>query len=116
MSSRFARPPERFPDNCPECGGKGGHRGSCSHSGLVGPIADRRQRAREAAQDSAQVVQSWAIGAIETGIEVATQVKITEDIVEAFMLADTRKYPDDPMPDEEMIKAAFRAAGFEVVE
>lgn len=35
---RFERegvsPPGRFPDGCPECGGKGGHPVSCSHSGM----------------------------------------------------------------------------------
>lgn len=78
------------------------------------PIADRRQRAREAAQDSAQVVQSWAIGAIETGIEVATQVKITSDIIRKF--ADAYDVSALAAGTAESLKVAFRAAGFEVVE
>lgn len=29
-----AKPPGRFPDGCPECGGVGGHPAECPHSGL----------------------------------------------------------------------------------
>lgn len=33
-SGKFEKPPTRFQGPCPECGGTGGHRGTCSHSGL----------------------------------------------------------------------------------
>ena len=64
------------------------------------PIADRRQRAREAFHDGESDLD-WAI-------EVATQVKITADVLRPAALG----YP----VVEEIVKAAFRAAGFEVVE
>lgn len=76
-------------------------------------LEDRRQRAREAAQDSGSVTQSWALGAIDVGIEVATRVKITEDIISAATAAIGRGYGAS-LP--KAIEAAFRAAGFEVVE
>lgn len=70
---------------------------------------DRRQRAREAAQDSADVTQSWALGAIEVGIETATRVQITPEISGAYLAA---------LRGERSVvsglEAAFRAAGFEV--
>jgi len=31
----LVKPPTRFKDACPECGGKGGHTAKCSHSGRV---------------------------------------------------------------------------------
>lgn len=77
-------------------------------------IDDRRQSAREAAQDSADVTQSWALGAIEVGIEVATRVKITDDIIETAQQAEPFwNSVDEARP---VLIAAFRAAGFEVVE
>jgi hypothetical protein len=79
----------------------------------IDPIADRRQRAREAAADecpSPYVVRD-AIHDIEAAIEVATQVKITDDIIDAY-------YNDFPASAsaKERATALLRAAGFEVVE
>lgn len=74
------------------------------------PIEDRRQRARiEYYDDCARrrdAVEGSAI-ALDAAIEVATQVKITDDIVRsAYGLIDPR----------EMARVMFAAAGFEVVE
>ena len=77
---------------------------------MTNPIADRRQRAREAYHDKmAEIAATTVTGfpAIEEAIEVATQVKITDDIVRsAYGLIDPR----------EMARVMFAAAGFEVVE
>lgn len=68
---------------------------------------NRRERARDAA---------WAAGddrqaSVEAAINSATQVKITDDIVNAARRASTIGF-ETPSG----IKAAFRVAGFEVVE
>jgi hypothetical protein len=76
------------------------------------PVADRRQRAREAAQDECPnpYVARDAQDGIEAAIEVATQVKITDDIYTEFVeRTKTGTFHDG-------VIAAFRAAGFEVVE
>lgn len=69
-------------------------------------LTDRRQRAREAYYDEPE----FSIRHLDAAIEVATQVKITDDIIHAACqyatVADMTS----------AIKAAFRAAGFEVVE
>lgn len=67
---------------------------------------NRRERARDAA---------WAAGddrqaSVEAAINSATQVKITDDIVRAAAIQG----PDGVVA--EILKVAFRAAGFEVVE
>lgn len=77
----------------------------------VDPIADRRQRAREAYNDAiVEMYNDLELGTnsrFELAIEVATQVKITDDIVRsAYGLIDPR----------EMARVMFAAAGFEVVE
>ena len=77
---------------------------------LTDPLADRRQRALEAGWDTDD-----RQGGIETAIETATRVKITEDIIDAA-------YGEVPWEATErgdvhdIVKAAFRAAGFEVEE
>lgn len=70
------------------------------------PIADRRQRAYEAMHDEASA--TGKVANVEVAVETATQVKITADILRSAALG----YPIV----EEIVKAAFRAAGFEVVE
>lgn len=81
------------------------------------PIADRQQRAREAGQDEfsssygGMLSRADMIDAIDAAIEVATQVKITDDIVNAARRASTIGF-ETPSG----LIAAFRAAGFEVVE
>lgn len=69
-------------------------------------LLDRQQRAREAGQD--HLTDYDAAPGIEAAIETATRVKITRDI----LLAAAREYP----VVGEIVKAAFRAAGFEVEE
>ena len=85
---------------------------------LTDPLADRRQRALEAAHDEigpTNVIRADAIRAIDQAIETATRVKITEDIIDAA-------YGEVPWEATErgdvhdIVKAAFRAAGFEVEE
>lgn len=71
------------------------------------PIADRRQRAREAFHDGESDLD-WAI-------EVATQVKITGDILRAIGKDDLVR-PLSARTPEDIAEAVFRAAGFEVVE
>lgn len=69
------------------------------------PIADRRQRALEVFYDASG--PAGESERPEAAIEVATQVKITDDIVRsAYGLIDPR----------EMARVMFAAAGFEVVE
>lgn len=79
------------------------------------PIADRRQRALEAYNDAiVEMYNDIDLGTnsrFELAIEVATQVKITDDIVNAARRASTIGF-ETPSG----IEAAFRAAGFEVVE
>lgn len=83
---------------------------------MTDPIADRRQRAREAGQDefggSYGGVLPDAANAIDAAIEVATQVKITDDIVKAAWDSGATSFRGR----KKIIEAAFRAAGFEVVE
>lgn len=79
---------------------------------MTDPITDRQQRARiEYYDDCASrrdAVEGDAI-ALDAAIKVATQVKITKDIVQAMHDAGRNSY-------RSMAEAAFRAAGFEVVE
>jgi hypothetical protein len=71
-------------------------------AGMNDPLEDRRQRAREVYADSRG---GWEL---DEAIEVATQVKITEDIWRATGLPE--------LAARAVVSAAFRAAGFEVVE
>lgn len=74
------------------------------------PIADRRQRAREHAWDHYLPAVPGVAAGVEAAIEVATQVKITNDIVLAAK-------PVVPwLTEKDLLTRAFRAAGFEVVE
>lgn len=70
------------------------------------PIVDRRQRALEAYWDELGM-RDREVSA-QSAIEVATQVKITDDIL--GMIPATRSDAYDVACD------IFRAAGFEVVE
>lgn len=70
-------------------------------------VDDRRQRAREAGWDAADLRDHTEVPNIETAIETATRVKITPEIQAAIYGHET---------DEEALAAAFRAAGFEVEE
>lgn len=73
-------------------------------------IDDRRQRAREAYHDMSDVVDEGA--GLESAIEVATQVKITEEAIEEF-----RKYALIPRAVvENALRHTLTALGFEVIE
>jgi hypothetical protein len=88
----------------------------------VSPFDDRRQRAREAFDDAMTPLpqdvvahptlerEGWAerlLRARETAIETATRVQITDEVLHALL--GTPGTIDG-------LAAAFRAAGFEVVE
>lgn len=81
-------------------------------------LIDRRQRARVAAYDavanSTPYYQTHA--AMEAAIKVATQVKITDDIESAALDGLDSYELSHGIDFSDIIKAAFRAAGFEVVE
>lgn len=73
-------------------------------------IEDRRQRALEAGEDAGSYPYVTA-RTVEVAIEVATQVKVTHDIILAFV-----ESPGDPDDAGVALEAAFRAAGFEVIK
>lgn len=78
----------------------------------ISPLQDRRQNALEAFWDPENGNTEQRA---EEAIEVATRVKITEDVERAFDIAYMpccRTCSDRPGG----LKAAFQAAGFEVVE
>lgn len=76
-------------------------------------IADRRQRAREAFWDGTctHIRDSECRVGIDAAIEVATQVKLTPEIIEAAGAADVNS--DGP---ELIARLVLKAAGFEVIE
>jgi len=75
-------------------------------------LDDRRQNAREAGWDA--IVDVGAREALEVAIETATRVQITDEIVERMRVAvDSWTWREDT---EALARAAFEAAGFEVVE
>lgn len=69
-------------------------------------IEERRQRAREAFYDVIETTH--ADSAIEAAIETATRVQITPELLATMDPATGNR--------EARLRAAFRAAGFEVVE
>lgn len=73
------------------------------------PIADRRQRALETFEDTrASAAVEWSETGINEAIEVAMQVRITDDIIGMI--------PATPSDAYDIACDIFRAAGFEVVE
>lgn len=81
-------------------------------------IDDRRQRAAECVQDAFAPnidlgTAQTAINAAHLGIEVATQVKITAEMIQSVAVAGQIPYLYQA---EKIIKAFCAAAGFEVVE
>lgn len=82
------------------------HERLCVLVGGSEALRDRRQRAREAGQD--HLTDHDAMPGIEAAIETATRVRVTREI----QLAAAKAYPFV----DNMITAAFRAAGFEVEE
>lgn len=78
-------------------------------------VEDRRQRTREAYWDSVGPNVRPPSAAVLDAIEVATQVKITDETIEAFNGALT----EDHLEGQEVkkgITAALTALGFEVIE
>lgn len=76
-------------------------------------LFNRRQRATEAAYDADDNSShdGYSHSSIRVGIEVATQVKITDDIVKAAYDNGETSFRGR----KRIIEAAFRAAGFEVM-
>lgn len=77
-------------------------------------LDDRRQSAREAYWDARNETGVQGMIGLDDAIETATRVKITYDIVRAAEVAGGWDIPDPIY--QAMLTAAFRAAGFEVVE
>lgn len=75
---------------------------------MTNPIADRRKRAREAYYDYPERRGEHVGHPLDAAIEVATQVKITDDIWKSVGLPE--------LAARAVCEAAFRAAGFEVAE
>lgn len=78
---------------------------------MINPLEDRRQSAREAYWDDMRGLSMRTSG-IEAAIETATRVRITPAIRDAMITTMTVSLGDW----EASLAAAFRAAGFEVVE
>jgi hypothetical protein len=114
-------PPQGSPLPAIACGADDGvrssHIGSVTCSGCVAAVAldERRQRAREAGLDAysdvlaVPLASERALHAIDDAVETATRVQVTHEIVMAFLQA-----PDNPDDITGPLRAAFRAAGFEV--
>lgn len=83
--------------NCPDC---------LAIKGGMSELEDRRQRALEAAHD---VDLNDPRTDVEVAIEVATQVKLTPEIIEA---ASPMKWA----PGAATARAVLEAAGFEVID
>jgi hypothetical protein len=85
-------------------------------------LDDRKQRAREAGQDaypdSEHHCDCRAAGMVDDAIEVATRVRVDDDIVAAAREELRRQAFGwlDLRASRVIIAAAFRAAGFEVEE
>lgn len=81
-------------------------------------LEDRRQQAREAAQDEhgqSEYYGAEAANAVEAAIETATRVRITPEILAAARLAAEGSWTEEPGPRQvARLRAAFEAAGLEV--
>jgi hypothetical protein len=81
------------------------------------PLAERRQRAREAYHDGlASIDTTTGMPAVEDAIETATRVRITPETVVAFEDQEADRCCDCGSNTKAGLAAAFRAAGFEVEE
>lgn len=80
---------------------------------LIDPLADRRQRVLEAYYDRCDPVaaERGYTPALTDAIETATRVRVDHEVLMAFIQA-----PDDREDIAGPLRAAFRAAGFEVEE
>lgn len=82
-------------------------------------LADRRQRAREAAHDAATSAAPMyeLLAAVDAAVETATRVQVTPEIVDAAYRALGDAAPAYFPPERHMrtaVAAAFAAAGFEI--
>lgn len=81
-----------------------------------GELADRRQRAIEAACDQHTIASPGVGLAIELAVETATRVQVTPELLRVAQSATECDPAEcDPCIERALI-AAFRAAGFEVEE
>jgi hypothetical protein len=89
------------------------------------PLDDRRIQARSAAYAAYYVSEAvrtsaYISGMVDEAVEAATQVRITDDIIEAARSgwkSVDGSWTNNPGPRETArLKAAFEAAGFEVVD
>lgn len=77
-------------------------------------VDDRRNRARDAFYQEMIIGDQVAVRALDNVVNVATRVRMTHEIVLAFIQApDTGADQDDITGP---LRAAFEAAGFEVVQ
>jgi hypothetical protein len=86
----------------------------CASEGASEALGERRQAAREAFYDAGGPQIVGPAQALDDAIEAATRVQVTPEIIEAAILA-VQHVPVLDRP-QQAIEAAFRAAGFEVVE
>lgn len=87
----------------------------CDDPIACGARTDRRQRAREAAQDVEAANHGdlmSGVHAVEAAIETAMRVQITPEVIEAFDIE--RNGSMDAGDIDAGLRAAFEAAGFEV--
>jgi len=79
-------------------------------------IEDRRQRAREAAYDAVSRAPEYygTRAGVDAAIETATQVKITDEAIEAFDVERNGSTDAGDIPAG--LAAALAALGFEVIE
>lgn len=83
--------------------------------GADNEIDDRRQRAREAFYDTPGCVADPDT-ALTEAIETATRVQVSPDVAEAYRVRLRELLGKQTPSDELVLRAAFEAAGFEVVE
>lgn len=74
-------------------------------------IGNRRERAREAFWDAGGTVRETSI---DKAVEVATRVEITDEVIDEAKLNWSGCDCRDCL--HEIVNAAFRAAGFEVIK
>jgi hypothetical protein len=90
----------------------------CASEGASEALAERRQAAREAFCDeflSPETIRSETYRGLEMCVETATRVQVTPDLLAAIEEQSNDGWPASA-DVQAIATAAFRAAGFEVVE
>lgn len=85
----------------------------------VSPLEDRRQRAREAFYDGTELGDVVTIRALESAIETAIRVRITDEAVALVMGPLPRSFTVSPellASNRGLLADALRELGFEVEE